>query len=303
MYHNEREVGRSILGFLEAEKNKPNGVKREDIFFTSKLASNISYDATRRSINESIRVSGLGYIDLFLIHAPYGGKAKRLECWRAIEDAIADNQIRTGGVSNYGVKHLQELLASNPRVRPAVNQIEVHPFNTRSEITSFCQKNGIVVEAYAPLARAYRMGHPTIVSLSQKYGCTPAQLLVRWSLQHGYVPLPKSVSKERIISNAQVDGFEITAEDMKTMDGLDEYLVTGEFTLISTYQSLHADSNTIHQTGILWTPLDRILYASCCMYASMSILSLFMSRRYKTLFMNRIQASSAEYVAYLRLCP
>ncbi|KKA25601.1 Aldo-keto reductase [Rasamsonia emersonii CBS 393.64] len=226
MYHNEREVGRAILRFLEAEKNKPNGVKREDIFFTSKLASNISYDATRRSIKESIRASGLGYIDLFLIHAPYGGKAKRLECWRAIEDAIADNEIRTGGVSNYGVKHLKELLASNPRIRPAVNQIEVHPFNTRSEITSFCQENGIVVQAYAPLARAYRMRHPTIVSLSQKYGCTPAQLMVRWSLQHGYVPLPKSVSKERIISNGQIEGFEISAEDMKTMDGLDEYLVT-----------------------------------------------------------------------------
>ncbi|KAL2013907.1 hypothetical protein VTN00DRAFT_1432 [Thermoascus crustaceus] len=226
MYHNEREVGRAILAFLEAEKKKPNGLTREDIFFTSKLASNISYDATRRSIKESIRVSGLGYIDLFLIHAPYGGKAKRLECWRAIEDAIADKEVRSGGVSNYGVKHLKELLASNPRVFPAVNQIEVHPFNTRTEITSFCQENGIVVEAYAPLARAYRMNHPTIVSLSKKYGCTPAQLLVRWSLQHGYVPLPKSATKERIISNGQVDGFEIDEADMKTMDGLDEYLVT-----------------------------------------------------------------------------
>ncbi|KAL1994313.1 hypothetical protein VTN49DRAFT_2982 [Thermomyces lanuginosus] len=226
MYHNEREVGRSILRFLEAEKSKPNGVKREDIFFTSKLASNISYDATRRSIKESIRASGLGYIDLFLIHAPYGGRAKRLECWRAIEDAVADNEIRAAGVSNYGVKHLQELLSTNPRIRPVVNQIEVHPFNTRTEITQFCQENGIVVEAYAPLVRGYRMRHPTIVSLAEKYGYTPAQLLVRWSLQHGYVPLPKSVNRDRIISNAQVDGAEISDEDMKAMDALDEYLVT-----------------------------------------------------------------------------
>lgn len=252
MYHNEREVGRSILRFLEAEKSKPNGVKREDIFFTSKLASNISYDATRRSIKESIRASGLGYIDLFLIHAPYGGRAKRLECWRAIEDAVADNEIRAAGVSNYGVKHLQELLSTNPRIRPVVNQIEVHPFNTRTEITQFCQENGIVVEAYAPLVRGYRMRHPTIVSLAEKYGYTPAQLLVRWSLQHGYVPLPKSVNRDRIISNAQVDGAEISDEDMKAMDALDEYLVTGK-KLNQSYFSLAVADGQWTQD---WDPVD-----------------------------------------------
>jgi len=86
-----------------------------------------------------------------------------------------------------------------------------------------------VVEAYAPLVRALRMKHPTITSLATKYSCTPGQLLVRWSLQHGYVPLPKSVRKERIIENAKIDHFDIAAEDMKTMDGLDEYLVTGTY--------------------------------------------------------------------------
>jgi diketogulonate reductase-like aldo/keto reductase len=121
---------------------------------------------------------------------------------------------------------LQELLDSNPRVVPAVNQIEVHPFNTRTDITSFCQQNGIVVEAYAALARAMRMRHPKIVELSRKYGCSPAQLLVRWSLQKGYVPLPKSVKKERIAENAKVEGFNIEESDVKAMDGLDEYLVT-----------------------------------------------------------------------------
>jgi diketogulonate reductase-like aldo/keto reductase len=162
-----------------------------------------------------------------LIHSPYGGPKKRLECWRALEDALAENEIRAAGVSNYGVKHLRELLASQPRVQPMVNQIEVHPFNTRTAITSFCQQNQIVVEAYAPLARAYRFGHGTIVSLAQKYGCTPAQLMVRWSVQHGYVPLPKSTNRERIIANAQIEGFAIGEEDMAALDGLDEYLVTG----------------------------------------------------------------------------
>lgn len=121
---------------------------------------------------------------------------------------------------------MQELLDSNPRILPAVNQVEIHPFNTRSEIASFCQNNGMVVQAYAPLARALKMKDPTISSLSQKYSCTPAQLMVRWSLQHGYVPLPKSVTKSRIAENGDVNGFEIDEADMKTMDALDEYLCT-----------------------------------------------------------------------------
>jgi diketogulonate reductase-like aldo/keto reductase len=109
---------------------------------------------------------------------------------------------------------------------PAVNQIEVHPFNTRTAITSFCAEHDIVVEAYAPLARALRMKHPTIVELAGKYACTPAQLMVRWSLQHGFVPLPKSVKRERIAENVDVGGFELEASDVQRMDELDEYLVT-----------------------------------------------------------------------------
>ncbi|THV47878.1 hypothetical protein BGAL_0283g00150 [Botrytis galanthina] len=221
-YANEAQVGSAMNKYFSANKN----VKREDLWFTTKLKTNTSYDATRKAVKDSLKRSGLDYIDLYLLHSPYGGKKRRLECWRAVEDAIADGEVRAGGVSNYGVKHLQEILDSKPRTIPAVNQIEVHPFNTRTDITSFCQSNGIVVEAYAPLARALRMKHPKIVSLSKKYSCSPAQLLVKWSLQHGYVPLPKSVTKERIISNGDVDGFEIEDGDIKEMDGLDEYLVT-----------------------------------------------------------------------------
>ncbi|KAL9019304.1 MAG: hypothetical protein Q9185_003382 [Variospora sp. 1 TL-2023] len=217
MYRNEKEVGSSILKFLSSHGNTL-GLKREDFHFTSKLASNSSYETARRSITQSVKQCGLGYIDLFLLHSPYGGKAARLASWKAVEDAIADGEVKTGG--------LQELLASEPRVLPAVNQIEVHPFNTRTEITSFCQEHDIVVEAYAPLVRALRMKHPVIASLSDKYSCTPAQLLVRWSLQHGYVPLPKSATKSRIATNGSVSGFEIDGADMKQMDGLDEYLVT-----------------------------------------------------------------------------
>ncbi|KAF2178095.1 Aldo/keto reductase [Zopfia rhizophila CBS 207.26] len=225
MYHNERESGQAILDFLSSETNM-EGLQREDIHFTSKLASNSAYDAARKAIKRSVKECGLGYIDLFLLHSPYGGKKARLDSWRAVEDAIDDGEIKSGGVSNYGVKHLQELIASKPRIMPVVNQVEVHPFNTRTDITSFCQEHGIVVEAYAPLVRALRMKHPSIVSLSQKYSCTAGQLLVRWSLQHGYVPLPKSVKKDRIVENANIGSFSIDDADMKTMDRLDEYLVT-----------------------------------------------------------------------------
>ncbi|OQO02781.1 hypothetical protein B0A48_11063 [Cryoendolithus antarcticus] len=224
MYHNEKQVGKSILSFLDTHPE----VNREDVHYTAKLASNSDYDTARKSITKSVKECGLGYIDLFLLHSPYGGKRARLESWKAVEDAVEAGEVKIGGVSNYGEKHLDELLASNPRLKPAVNQIEVHPFNTRTKLTSYCQSHDILVEAYAPLARAYKMKDPTILALAKKYNCTSAQLMVRWSLQHGYVPLPKSVNKSRIEENAKIEGFEIEEADMKRMDELDEYLVTGE---------------------------------------------------------------------------
>ncbi|KAI5784721.1 NADP-dependent oxidoreductase domain-containing protein [Geopyxis carbonaria] len=217
-YHNEAACGRAIAA---------SGIPREDVFFTTKLQTNSSYDATRKAIKASLRECALGYVDLYLLHSPYGGREKRRECWRAVEDAIEAGEVKSGGVSNFGVAHLEQLL-SEPglRIRPAVNQIEVHPFNTQTAITQFCAAQSIVVQAYAPLAQAMRMRHPKIVQLAEKYGCTPAQLLVKWSLQMGYVPLPKSTRKERIVENMQVDAFDIVEEDVRTMEALDEHLVT-----------------------------------------------------------------------------
>jgi diketogulonate reductase-like aldo/keto reductase len=251
MYHNEREVGSTISSYLQ----KHPELKREDIHYTSKLASNASYEAVRKSITKSVKECGLGYIDLFLLHSPYGGKEARLSSWKALEDAVMDGEVRIPGVSNYGEKHVSriflrtntvvkrklhyiiqtlttqqiaELLSSSPRILPAINQVEMHPFNTHTKLAQYCHDQGIVIEAYAPLARAYKMKDRTIVELAKKYECTPAQLLVRWSLQHGYVPLPKSVRKERIVENAGVEGFVIEDVDIERMDALDEYLVTGE---------------------------------------------------------------------------
>jgi diketogulonate reductase-like aldo/keto reductase len=140
---------------------------------------------------------------------------------RAARSACADAQ------------KLKELLATTPKILPSVNQIEVHPFNTRTELTAYCEVAGITVEAYAPLAKGLRFNHQTIIQLSNNYGCTPAQLMVRWSLQHGYICLPKSVRKERIAENADIGWFEISPADIETMDALDEYLVT-ESVMFST---------------------------------------------------------------------
>ena len=222
-YANEAEVGQAILEFLTSSRNT-TGIRREDIFFTTKLRTNSDYETARRSIAHSVSQCGLGYVDLFLLHSPYGGKNLRSESWRAIEDAINGGEVRTGGVSNFSIKHLQELMTST--IRPAVNQVEIYPFNTRTEIASYCHQEGIVVEAYSPLAKAERKDHPLVVSLSKKYDCTWAQLMIRWSLQHGYVPLPKSGTRERIQSNGDVGYFDINDSDMQMLDDLDEHLCT-----------------------------------------------------------------------------
>ncbi|KAF3808172.1 Prostaglandin F synthase [Colletotrichum gloeosporioides] len=226
MYRNERESGKAIIDYLAGSENA-QGLKREDVFYTTKLAScSTSYDEVRQSITESVKVSGLGYVDLFLLHSPYGGKEARLTSWKALEDAITEGEVKMGGVSNYGSAHIEELMASKPRIAPVINQIEVHPFNTQTKIRQTCAKHNIAIEAYAPLARGMRMKHPKILELAQKYGCSPAQLFVRWSLQHEMITLPKSVRQERLIENADVGNFEISKEDLAVMDGLDERLVT-----------------------------------------------------------------------------
>ncbi|KAF4974848.1 hypothetical protein FZEAL_8309 [Fusarium zealandicum] len=226
MYRNERQAGKAISDFLSSSENTL-GLKRDDIFYTSKLAScDVSYDAVRKSIKQSVDDSTLGYIDLFLLHSPHGGKKARLASWKALEDSIDAGEIRSGGVSNFGAAHIDELMASKPRIAPVINQIEVHPFNTQQEIRDTCSKYNIAIEAYAPLVRGMRMTHPAVNDLAKKYSATPAQIFVKWGLQHGFITLPKSTKKERMIENASVENIEISESDMALLDGLDEHLVT-----------------------------------------------------------------------------
>ncbi|KAM7185536.1 NADP-dependent oxidoreductase domain containing protein [Rhypophila sp. PSN 637] len=232
-YENESETASSIASFLSSNTS---GITRSDIFYTTKLKDNsTSVSQIRRVVDKSLSAAKpLGYVDLFLLHSPLGGKAARMTSWKTLEEYVlaADDdkqvKIKSIGVSNYGVAHIEELMASNPRVKPAVNQIEVHPFNTQTEIRECCAKYGIVVEAYAPLARGMRFGgrSKTLKGLADKYHVSEAQLMVRWSVQHGFVTLPKSAKKERLVTNADAGGFEISKEDMATLDGLDEHLVT-----------------------------------------------------------------------------
>jgi len=222
-YCNEHQIGSALTSWFASNSS----YTRSDLYFVSKVQRNISYDSTTESIRQTLQLSQMGYIDLYMLHTPKGGREKRFECWKALEDAVEAGKVKSLGVSNFKVEELRQLLEEEGiRIRPAVNQLELHPFHTQREIVEFCQENGIVVAAYSPLVRAKKFEHPVIVELSNKYGCLGAQLLVKWSLQKGFVVLPKSVKSDRIRSNVDVGWFEIDEEDMERLDGLDEALKT-----------------------------------------------------------------------------
>lgn len=216
IYGNEGDVGQAIA---------ESGIPREQIFVTTKLwNSDHGYQSARKACRESLARLGLDYVDLYLIHWPV--PQKRKESWRALCELKAEGLCRSIGVSNYMIRHLEEL-RSTSEVLPAVNQVEVSPFCTRRELRAYCREQGVVVEAYSPLTKGIRLGHPAVVALGRKYGRSPAQILIRWAIQHEMVVLPKSSNPTRIRENAAVFDFEIAAEDMRALDGLDEGLVTG----------------------------------------------------------------------------
>ncbi|KAF7327325.1 Aldo-ket-red domain-containing protein [Mycena kentingensis (nom. inval.)] len=219
-YENERECGKAILDFCAS-----TGTPRSAIFYTTKLKINAGYEATLKAIEFSLKECGLGYIDLYLIHGPLGGATARKECWRAICDAQKTGQLKSIGISTFGVRHIQEILDMG-LVVPAVNQIDLHPFMTRTKIVDLCRKHRISLEAWAPLVRGLRFKHPAITKLSGKYKKEPAQILLRYSLQKNYVAIPKSSSRTRITSNLNIFDFALEESEVAELDGLDEELVT-----------------------------------------------------------------------------
>jgi diketogulonate reductase-like aldo/keto reductase len=216
IYGNERDVG---LGLHES------GVPREQVFVTTKLWNDDQgFDSALRAFDASLGRLGLEYVDLYLLHWPVPGQ--RLESWRALERIHAEKRARAIGVSNFMPSHLEQLLA-RAHVVPAVNQIEVHPFLQHRETRALCAKRGIVVEAYSPLTHGRRLGHPTVKSVAERVGRSPAQVLIRWAIQHGMVVLPKSAREARIKENAAVFDFELDAAAMNALDACDEGLATG----------------------------------------------------------------------------
>ncbi len=215
IYGNEADVGEAV---------RTSGIPREEVFVTTKLwNSDQGYESTIRACEASIRRLGLGHLDLYLIHFPV--PEARNDSWRAMVRLLRDGKCRAVGVSNFTIPHLRELL-KNSEVEPAVNQVEFHPFLYQKELLDYCLGNGIQGEAYSPLARAERLKHPKMVAVAAKYSKTPAQVMIRWSLQHGLVVIPKSVREERIMENSQVFDFNLSEEDMGILDSLNENLRT-----------------------------------------------------------------------------
>ncbi|HEY0477297.1 MAG TPA: aldo/keto reductase [Kofleriaceae bacterium] len=216
IYGNEADVGAAI---------RASAVPRDQVFVTTKLWNDDQgYDTALRALDASLGRLGLDHVDLYLIHWPVPGK--RRESWRALERALADGRARAIGVSNYLVPHLRELLGE-AKVVPHVNQIELTPFLQRREACALCRGHGIVIEAYSPLTRGERLGHPVVGAIARAVGRTPAQVLLRWGIQHGFVILPKSIRRERIAENAAVFDFTLDAAAMAQLDGLEEGLATG----------------------------------------------------------------------------
>lgn len=211
LYGNEEAVGKAI---------KKSGVKRQDLFITSKFwIQEAGYENTKRAFEKSLKRLQLEYLDLYLIHRPYGDV---FGSWRAMEELYRDGKIKAIGVSNFTPDRLMDLLIHN-QVPPAVNQIETHPFNQQIAAASFLKENKIQHQAWSPLAEGKNniFQNQVLAAIAGKYKKTVVQVILRWLIQREIVPLPKSVHKERIIENINVFDFKLTADDMKAIAALD----------------------------------------------------------------------------------
>ena len=218
IYGNEADVGAAL-------RASSSEVPREEVFVTTKLwNADQGYDAALRAFDASLTRLAVDYVDLYLIHWPVPGK--RMDSWRALETLFESKRARAIGVSNFLVPHLEELLGV-AKVVPAVNQIELHPFLQHRDTRAFCKKHGIVVEAYSPLTHGMRLDHPVVVEVAKRVGRSPAQVLLRWGVQHGLVVLPKSTKEERIRENGALFDFALDEGNMAALDALEEGLATG----------------------------------------------------------------------------
>jgi diketogulonate reductase-like aldo/keto reductase len=209
-YRNEKSVADGI---------EASGVKREDIFITSKVWNDDQgYEETLAAFETSLEQLRTDYLDLYLIHWPIKGKFT--DTWRAMEKLYSDGRIRAIGVSNFLVHHLEEL-AQSASVQPMVNQVEFHPFLLQKPLLDYCSENKIQMEAWSPLTRGKFLDNEVITEIAGKRGKSNAQVLLRWDLHHEVVTIPKSVHRERIEENSKIFDFELTSEEIAKLDALD----------------------------------------------------------------------------------
>ncbi|MFE1646151.1 aldo/keto reductase [Microbacterium sp. P01] len=218
VYRNEAGVGQAIAD---------SGLARDELFVTSKVwNSEQGYDSTLRAFDESLGKLGLDQLDLYLIHWPSPARDLYVETWRALEKLYSEGRIRSIGVSNFEPDHLDRLIAESSVV-PAVNQIEVHPaLQNRAAVAANAQ-HGIITEAWSPLAQGGVLGEQAIVDIAERHDKTPAQVVLRWHLQQGRVVIPKSVTPARIAENLDVFDFDLTADELAAVDGLESDGRTG----------------------------------------------------------------------------
>ena len=218
MYGNEREVGIAV---------RESGIPRGEVFVTSKLNNNrLERDDILRSFDTTLADLGFEYLDLFLIHWPLPGVSDYVARWKVMEEIYAGGRVRAIGVSNFQPHHLRDLFASS-EVRPAVNQIEVHPYLTQDEVRAFGAEHGIVTEAWAPIAKGKVADDAVIQGIAAQVGRTPAQVTLRWHVQRGDVVFPKSVTRARVEENFHIFDFELDEEAMSAISALDRGERTG----------------------------------------------------------------------------
>jgi 2,5-diketo-D-gluconate reductase A len=218
MYGNEREVGRAV---------RESGIPRDEVFVTSKLNNNrLERDDILRSFDTSLTEMGFDYLDLFLIHWPLPAVSDFVARWKVMEEIYASGRVRAIGVSNFQPHHLRTLFAAS-EVRPAVNQIEVHPYLVQDELRAFDAEHQIVTEAWAPIAKGRVNDDPAIREIAAQVGRTPAQVTLRWHVQRGDVVFPKSVTRSRIEENFGIFDFELDESAMLAISALDRGERTG----------------------------------------------------------------------------
>ena len=211
-YGNEEQVGQGI---------KDSGIERKQLFLTTKIFNGDQgdFDKLRNAFNEQLKKLGTDHVDLLLLHWPVFNKY--IESWRALEAIYNDGQARAIGVCNFDVDHLQKLM-DHANIMPMVNQIEFNPRIHQPDTVAFCQDNHIQLEAWSPLGNGQLLSSPVISKIAKEHGKTPAQVIIRWELQQGFIVIPKSIHEERMRENRDVHDFELDADEMEAIAMLDE---------------------------------------------------------------------------------